>query len=80
MTSGRAIQKIENIVEVQESETKTMWEYNEVVWTCEETKTKLLGKTNSGDGTAWEKKRKKTNAEKNGLCQQRHESYPDDRT
>ena len=29
----------------------------------------------SGDGTTWEKKKRKTEAEMDGLCQPRHESY-----
>ena len=29
----------------------------------------------SGDGTTWEKKKRKTEAEMDGLCQPRHESH-----
>ena len=58
--------KVENITEVQESET-------EVVWTHEETRPRICRKKDSGDGTTWEKKEGKTEAEMDGLCQSRHE-------
>ena len=58
--------------EVQQSKT-------EVVWTCEETRPIIRRKKDSGDGTTWEKK-KKTEAEMDGLSQPRHESYRDNKT
>ena len=58
--------------EVQESKI-------EVVWTREDTRPRLLRKTNTGDGTTWEKKKRKTEAEMDGLCQPRHESYRDNK-
>ena len=58
---------IPGLIEVQESDT-------EVVWTHEEMIPRIRQQTNTGDGTAWEKKRK-IKAEMYGLCQPRHESY-----
>ena len=52
--------------EVQKSET-------EVVWTHERTIPGIRRKTDTGDGTTWEKR--KTEAEMAGLCQPRHESH-----
>ena len=54
---------------MQESET-------EVVWTCKEARPRIQQKKDPGDGTALEKKRK-TEAEMDGLCQTRNESYWD---
>ena len=70
----REILKVENIIyrEVQESET-------EGVWTREETIPILSRKRDSGDGTTWEKKKRKTEADMNGLFQPRHDSYRDNR-
>ena len=41
----------------------------EVVWTCKEARPRLRRKKYSGDGTTWEKKKRKTEAEMDGLCQ-----------
>ena len=46
-----------------------------MVWTREETRPIISRKKDSGDGTTWEKKKKKTEAEMDGLCQPRHEGY-----
>ena len=54
--------------EVQESAT-------EVVWPRKEARPRLCRKTDSGDGTTWEKNARKTEAEMDGLCQPRHESH-----
>ena len=62
--------KVENITEVQESET-------EVVWTHEETRPRICRKKDSGDGTTWEKR--KTEADMDGQCQPRHESHRDNK-
>ena len=53
---------------VQESATK-------VVWPRKEAGPRLRRKKDSGDGTTREKKARKTEAEMDGLCQPRHESY-----
>ena len=50
----------------------------EVVWPREEAIPRLRRKKDSGDGTTWEKKKKKTEAKVDGLCQSRHESYRND--
>ena len=44
--------------ELQESET-------EVVWACEETRSRILRKTDTGYGTIWETKKGMTTAELN---------------
>ena len=49
----------------------TMIDY---VWTREETRPKYVGRK-TGDGIAWEKKKRKTEAEMDGLCQPRHVSH-----
>ena len=49
---------------------------SEVVSTREETRPGIRRKEDSGDGTTWEKKKKrKTKSELDGLCQTGHESY-----
>ena len=53
---------------VQESKT-------EVVWPRKETRPRIRRKKDSGDGTTCEKKKRKTEAEMDGLCQSRHESH-----
>ena len=58
--------------EVQESAT-------EVVWPRNEARPRLRRKTDSGDGTTRKKKARKTEAEMDVLCQQRHESYRDNK-
>ena len=50
----------------------------EVVWPRKETRPRTHRKKDSGDGTAWEKKKRKTEAEMDGLCQSRHESHRND--
>ena len=55
---------------VQERET-------EVVWTRHEMRPRIRRKGNTVDGTTWEKKKRKTEAEMDGLCQSRYESYRD---
>ena len=57
--------------EVQESKT-------EVVWPRKETRPRIRRKKNSGDGATWEKKKRKTEAEMDGLCQSRHENHRND--
>ena len=57
--------------EVQESKT-------DVVWTLKETRPILRRKKDCGDGTTWEKKARKTEAEMDGLCQPRDESHRND--
>ena len=57
-TEGREYRR-----EVQESETQ-------VVWTREEAIPRICRKTDTGECTTWEKKRK-TEAEMDGLCQPR---------
>ena len=47
------------------------------VWTREETMPRIRLKKDSGDGSTGEKKKRKTEAEMNELCQPRHESYRD---
>ena len=47
----------------------------EVVWTRTEARPRMLRKKDSEDGTTWEKKKGKTEAEMGGLCQPRHESH-----
>ena len=54
--------------EVQESKT-------EVVWPRKEARPILRRKKDSGDGTTWEKKARKTEAEMDGLYQPIHESH-----
>ena len=44
----------------------------------EETRPRIRRKKESGDGTTWEKKTKKTEAEMDGLCQPGHESHRND--
>ena len=61
-----------NITEVQESKIK-------VVWTLQEAIPRIRRKKDSGDGTTWEKKARKTEAEMDGLCQQGHESHRNDK-
>ena len=63
--------KVENITEVQESKTG-------VVWPCEEAIPRIRRKKDSGDCTTWEKTKRKTEAEMDGLCQPRHESHRND--
>ena len=64
--------KVENITEVQESKT-------EGFWIREETRPRIRRKKDSGDGTTWDKKKRKTEADMDGLCQPRHESYRDNK-
>ena len=58
------------VIEIIQSKT-------EVVLTRKEARPRLRRKKDSGDGgpTTWEKKKRKTEAEKDGLCQPRHERY-----
>ena len=58
--------------DVQESAT-------EVVWPHKEARPRLHRKTDSGDGTTWEKKARKIEAEMDGLCRPRHESPRNDK-
>ena len=58
--------------EVQESAT-------EVVWPRKEAIPRLRRKKYSGDGSPWEKKARKTEAEMDGLCQPGHESHQNDK-
>ena len=50
----------------------------EVVWTRQEARPRIRRKKDSRDGTTWEKKKRKTEAEMDGLCQPRHESHRND--
>ena len=70
MTSGETESREHNR-EVQESKT-------EVVWPRKETRPRIRRQKDSGDGTTWEKKKRKTEAEMDGLCQSRHESHRND--
>ena len=47
----------------------------DVVWTREETRQRIGGKKYSGKCTTWEKTKRKTELEMDGLCQQRYERY-----
>ena len=58
--------------EVQESEI-------EVVWPCEEARSRIHQTKDSGDDATREKKARKTEAEMDGLCQPGHESYQDNK-
>ena len=49
-----------------------------VVWPRKETRPRIHRKKDYGDGTTWEKKKRKTEAEMDGLCQPRHESHRND--
>ena len=49
-----------------------------VVWTHEETRPGIRRTKHSGVGTTWEMKRRKTEAEMDGLCQPRQESHRND--
>ena len=50
------------------------------IWPRKEARPRIRRKTDSGDGTTWEeKKKRKTEAEMGGQCQPRHESYRGDR-
>ena len=51
----------------------------EVVWAREETGSRIRHKKDPGDGATWEKEARKTEAEMDGLCQPRHESYRDNK-
>ena len=46
----------------------------------EETRPRIHRKKDSGDGTTREKKKMKAEAEMDGLCQPRHESYRDNKS
>ncbi len=70
MTSGETESREHNR-EVQESKT-------EVVWPRKEARPRICLKKDSGDGTTWEKKKRKTEADMDGLCQPRHESHRND--
>ena len=50
----------------------------EVVWTRKEARPRMLRKKYSGDGTTWEKKKGKAEADMDGLCQPIHESHRND--
>ena len=54
--------------EVQESNT-------EVVWTRKEASLRIRRKKDSGDCTTWEKATRTTDAEMDGLCHPKHDSY-----
>ena len=43
--------------------------YTEVVWQRKETRPRLCRKKDSGDGTTWQKKKRKNEAEMDELCQ-----------
>ena len=57
--------------EVQESTT-------DVVWPHKAARPRIRRKKDSGDGTTWEEKKRKTEAEMDGLSQPRHESHRND--
>ena len=50
-----------------------------VVLTCEETRPINCQNIDNGDGTTWEKKKRETKAQMDGLCQLRHERHRDSR-
>ena len=50
----------------------------EVVWPRKEARPRIRRKKDSGDGTTWEKIKRKTKPEMGGLCQPRHESRRND--
>ena len=58
--------------EVQESKT------HDVVWSRKEARPRIRRKKDSGDGTTWVNKKRKAEAEMDGLCQPRHESHRND--
>ena len=64
MTQGKTESK-EHHREVQESETS-------VVWPHKEARPRIHRKKDSGCGSTWEKKRRKTEAEMDRLCQPRN--------
>ena len=49
-----------------------------MVWPRKEARPRLRRKTDSEDGTTREKKARKTEAEMDGLCQERHENHRND--
>ena len=51
----------------------------EAVWRLKEARPRLRRKKDSGDGNTREKRKRKTEAAMDGLCQPRHESYQDNR-
>ena len=63
--------KVEKYREVHESKTA-------VVWPCKEARPKIRRKKDYGHGTTWEKEKRKTEAEMDGLCQPRHGSHRND--
>ena len=46
-----------------------------MVWACKEARPIIRRKKDPRDGTTWEKKKRKTEAEMDGLCQPRHEGH-----
>ena len=62
---GETESREHNNREVQESKTEPP----------KEARSRIRQKTDSGDRTTWEKKKKKTEAEMDGLCQPRHERH-----
>ena len=50
----------------------------DVVWPRKEARQIIRGKKDSGDGTTWERKKGKTEAGMDGLCQPRHASHRND--
>ena len=50
-----------------------------MVWPRTDTIPRIRRKKDSGDGTTWEKKKRKTEAMMDGLCQPKHESYRDNK-
>ena len=63
--------KVENI-------TERCRKARQVVWPRKETRPRIRRKKDSGDGTTWEKEKRKTEAEMDALCQSRHESHRND--
>ena len=57
--------------EAQESKT-------EVVWPRKEARPRIRRKKDSGDGTTWEKKKRRAEIEMDGLCRPRRESHRND--
>ena len=47
----------------------------EVVWTREDTRPIIRRGENTGDGATWEKKKRKTKTDMDGLCQPKHEIH-----
>ena len=68
VTSKRETQSREHQRELHES-------MIEVVWIRQEARPRIRRKKDSGNGTTWKKKARKTEAEMDEMCQPGHESH-----